>query len=141
MMTLEDFNTGLLGFLDASPTPFHATQNMSMMCANSSQLYITDFTTTFPLDSQIIGWYGVHIIQCVKELTSPYNLKIICLRFNRYWYNSQVFNYRTKSVLIVMSRYVYLTQSFAFFCVNHFSLKSKCLVFCSLIQFLNSHIL
>ncbi len=35
MMTIEDFNTGLLGFLDASPTPFHATRNMSMMCANA----------------------------------------------------------------------------------------------------------
>ena len=34
-MTLEDFNTGLLGFLDASPTPFHATRNMSMMCENA----------------------------------------------------------------------------------------------------------
>ena len=34
-MTLEDFNTGLLGFLDASPTPFHATRNMAMMCENA----------------------------------------------------------------------------------------------------------
>ncbi len=34
-MTLEDFNTGLLGFLDASPTPFHATRNMVMMCENA----------------------------------------------------------------------------------------------------------
>ena len=34
-MTLEDFNAGLLGFLDASPTPFHATHNMSMMCENA----------------------------------------------------------------------------------------------------------
>jgi len=31
----EDFNEGLLGFLDASPTPFHATQNMSMMFENA----------------------------------------------------------------------------------------------------------
>lgn len=30
-----DFNEGLLGFLDASPTPFHATQNMSMMLENA----------------------------------------------------------------------------------------------------------
>ena len=34
-MNIDDFNTGLLGFLDASPTPFHATRNMSMMCANA----------------------------------------------------------------------------------------------------------
>jgi len=31
----KDFNEGLLGFLDASPTPFHATQNMSMMLENA----------------------------------------------------------------------------------------------------------
>ena len=34
-MNKEDFNHGLLGFLDASPTPFHATKNMSMMLANA----------------------------------------------------------------------------------------------------------
>ncbi len=34
-MTLEDFNAGLLGFLDASPTPFHVTRNMAMMCENA----------------------------------------------------------------------------------------------------------
>ncbi|MBD3824239.1 MAG: M18 family aminopeptidase [Epsilonproteobacteria bacterium] len=34
-MTKQDFNEGLLGFLDASPTPFHATQNMSMMLENA----------------------------------------------------------------------------------------------------------
>ncbi|HHD75519.1 MAG TPA: M18 family aminopeptidase [Campylobacterales bacterium] len=34
-MNKEDFNEGLLGFLDASPTPFHATQNMSMMLHNA----------------------------------------------------------------------------------------------------------
>ena len=34
-MTKEDFNEGLLGFLDASPTPFHATLNMSMMFENA----------------------------------------------------------------------------------------------------------
>jgi aspartyl aminopeptidase len=31
----EDFNDGLLGFLDASPTPFHAAQNISMMLENA----------------------------------------------------------------------------------------------------------
>ena len=34
-MEKQDFNEGLLGFLDASPTPFHATQNMSMMLENA----------------------------------------------------------------------------------------------------------
>ncbi|MDQ7066858.1 MAG: hypothetical protein Q9M40_02005 [Sulfurimonas sp.] len=34
-MNKQDFNEGLLGFLDASPTPFHATQNMSAMFANA----------------------------------------------------------------------------------------------------------
>lgn len=34
-MNKQDFNDGLLGFLDASPTPFHATQNMSMMFENA----------------------------------------------------------------------------------------------------------
>ena len=34
-MTKEDFNNGLLGFLDASPTPFHATTNMKGMFENA----------------------------------------------------------------------------------------------------------
>lgn len=34
-MEKEDFNEGLLGFLDASPMPFHAAQNMSMMFENA----------------------------------------------------------------------------------------------------------
>ena len=34
-MTKEDFNEGLLGFLDASPTPFHATGNMAGMFLNA----------------------------------------------------------------------------------------------------------
>ena len=34
-MQKEDFNEGLMGFLDASPTPFHATQNMSAMFFNA----------------------------------------------------------------------------------------------------------
>lgn len=34
-MNKEDFNEGLLGFLNASPTPFHATLNMSMMLSNA----------------------------------------------------------------------------------------------------------
>ncbi len=34
-MNKQDFNDGLLGFLDASPTPFHATRNMAMMFANA----------------------------------------------------------------------------------------------------------
>jgi aspartyl aminopeptidase len=34
-MTKEEFNNGLLGFLDASPTPFHATENMAGMFENA----------------------------------------------------------------------------------------------------------
>ena len=34
-MNKEDFNDGLLGFLDASPTPFHAVQNMCGMLKNA----------------------------------------------------------------------------------------------------------
>lgn len=34
-MNKQDFNEGLLGFLDASPTPFHATRNMAMMLENA----------------------------------------------------------------------------------------------------------
>ena len=34
-MKKEDFNNGLLGFLDASPTPFHATHNMAGMFENA----------------------------------------------------------------------------------------------------------
>jgi len=34
-MNKKDFNEGLLGFLDASPTPFHATKNMAMMFENA----------------------------------------------------------------------------------------------------------
>lgn len=34
-MNKQDFNEGLLGFLDASPTPFHATKNMSAMFSNA----------------------------------------------------------------------------------------------------------
>jgi len=34
-MTKHDFNNGLLGFLDASPTPFHATKNMTGMFENA----------------------------------------------------------------------------------------------------------
>jgi len=34
-MKKQDFNEGLLGFLDASPTPFHATLNMTMMLSNA----------------------------------------------------------------------------------------------------------
>jgi aspartyl aminopeptidase len=35
MMTKNDFNDALLGFLDASPTPFHAVLNMSGMLENA----------------------------------------------------------------------------------------------------------
>ena len=35
MIQKDDFNEGLLGFLDASPTPFHATLNMAKMLENA----------------------------------------------------------------------------------------------------------
>ncbi|MDA3946674.1 MAG: M18 family aminopeptidase [Helicobacteraceae bacterium] len=41
-MNIEDFNSGLLGFLDASPTPFHATRNMAMMCANAGFIQLDE---------------------------------------------------------------------------------------------------
>ncbi|RUM65240.1 MAG: M18 family aminopeptidase [Sulfurimonas sp.] len=41
-MKKEDFNEGLLGFLDASPTPFHATSNMSMMLSNAGFLQLNE---------------------------------------------------------------------------------------------------
>ena len=41
-MEKQDFNEGLLGFLDASPTPFHATQNMSMMFENAGFLKLDE---------------------------------------------------------------------------------------------------
>jgi len=41
-MVKNDFNEGLLGFLDASPTPFHATQNMSAMFANAGFLKLNE---------------------------------------------------------------------------------------------------
>ncbi|WP_373070686.1 M18 family aminopeptidase [Sulfurimonas sp.] len=34
-MEKNDFNEGLLGFLDASPTPYHATKNIGMMLENA----------------------------------------------------------------------------------------------------------
>jgi aspartyl aminopeptidase len=34
-MDKNDFNEGLLGFLDASPTPFHATLNITLMLKNA----------------------------------------------------------------------------------------------------------
>ncbi len=41
-MNKQDFNDGLLGFLDASPTPFHATQNMARMFANSGFIQLNE---------------------------------------------------------------------------------------------------
>ena len=41
-MNKQDFNDGLLGFLDASPTPFHATRNMAMMFANAGFLKLNE---------------------------------------------------------------------------------------------------
>ena len=41
-MNKQDFNEGLLGFLDASPTPFHATLNMSMMFENAGFIKLVE---------------------------------------------------------------------------------------------------
>lgn len=41
-MNKEDFNEGLLGFLDASPTPFHATQNMAGMFENAGFVKLSE---------------------------------------------------------------------------------------------------
>ncbi len=41
-MNKEDFNEGLLGFLDASPTPFHATKNMSLMLENAGFIQLRE---------------------------------------------------------------------------------------------------
>lgn len=44
-MDKKDFNEGLLGFLDASPTPFHATLNMSMMLQNVGFIKLNEIDT------------------------------------------------------------------------------------------------
>ena len=41
-MEKQDFNDGLLGFLNASPTPFHATQNMSAMFSNAGFIELNE---------------------------------------------------------------------------------------------------
>jgi aspartyl aminopeptidase len=41
-MNIDDFNEGLLGFLDASVTPFHATLNMSLMLENAGFLKLDE---------------------------------------------------------------------------------------------------
>ncbi len=41
-MTKQDFNEGLLGFLDASPTPFHATLNMAGMFLNAGFIRLNE---------------------------------------------------------------------------------------------------
>ena len=41
-MNKQDFNEGLLGFLDASPTPFHATANMAVMFENAGFLKLNE---------------------------------------------------------------------------------------------------
>lgn len=43
-MTKQDFNEGLLGFLDASPTPFHATKNMAGMFSNAGFIELDEKT-------------------------------------------------------------------------------------------------
>lgn len=41
-MNKKDFNDGLKGFLDASPTPFHATLNISLMLENAGFLKLDE---------------------------------------------------------------------------------------------------
>ncbi|WP_428738754.1 M18 family aminopeptidase [Sulfurimonas sp.] len=41
-MTKQDFNEGLFGFLDASPTPFHATANMAGMFSNAGFIQLDE---------------------------------------------------------------------------------------------------
>ena len=41
-MTRDDFNDGLLGFLDASPTPFHAVANVAGMLENAGFVYLDE---------------------------------------------------------------------------------------------------
>jgi len=48
-MNKEDFNEGLIGFLNASPTPFHATKNMSMMFLNAGFIELKE-TQTWELE-------------------------------------------------------------------------------------------
>jgi aspartyl aminopeptidase len=43
-MNKQDFNEGLLGFLDASPTPFHATQNMAGMFENAGFIRLDELS-------------------------------------------------------------------------------------------------
>ncbi|MBU1215836.1 M18 family aminopeptidase [bacterium] len=44
-MNKQDFNEGLLGFLDASPTPFHATENMAGMFENAGFIKLDELNT------------------------------------------------------------------------------------------------
>lgn len=43
-MNKQDFNEGLLGFLDASPTPFHATENMAGMFLNAGFIKLDELS-------------------------------------------------------------------------------------------------
>jgi aspartyl aminopeptidase len=43
-MNKQDFNEGLLGFLDASPTPFHATENMAGMFENAGFIRLNELS-------------------------------------------------------------------------------------------------
>jgi aspartyl aminopeptidase len=42
MMNQEDFNEGLMGFLDASTTPFHAVENISAMLKNAGFIELNE---------------------------------------------------------------------------------------------------
>nr|WP_321268625.1 M18 family aminopeptidase [uncultured Sulfurimonas sp.] len=80
-MNKNDFNEGLMGFLDASPTPFHATKNMADMFENAgfiklyeeskwelkkgSKYYLTRndssvIAFTYPVDAKNYTMVGTH---------------------------------------------------------------------------------
>ncbi len=44
-MTKQEFNSSFLGFLDASPTPFHATKNMLTMLQNAGFIALNESET------------------------------------------------------------------------------------------------
>ena len=56
-MTKKEFNAGLLAFLDASPTPFHATEKMVEMFDKTTHLELVEHLKkqTFHLNNQNIS--------------------------------------------------------------------------------------
>ena len=88
MMNKQDFNDALLGFLDASPTPFHAVKNMTGMLENagfirldekeSFDLHVGQSYYIIRADSSLIAfnyYEGFEYILVGAHTDSP-NLKI-----------------------------------------------------------------